>query len=80
MSELQQALIKLENAINELEEMEQASLQSDGQTDLFGNKHEDSEISNHAGHDNVHVLERKEIETRLNNVIGKVENLLAENN
>lgn len=79
MSDLKAALIKLESAVAELENMDQGLQEIKGQADLFLKEGErDYKARALQEGSNVHVLTREELQSRLNNVIGQVENLLQE--
>ena len=72
MSQLQQAIAQLKQAIEKVETATSNGAILAGQQDLFGSGSKSGKASN------VHLLTPKQVETKLNNMIGKVEALLEE--
>ena len=80
MSDLSKAIEQLEQAVEKAEIATQDVNSVDNQQDLFsfGSNNGSNQANSEAQSANVHYLNPKDFEAKLNNVIGKMESMLEE--
>lgn len=82
MSQVQETLEQLEKAVEKMETLvEQGHIVNSQQQDLFALQEQSARNTNtpaNPGNSNVHVLDARELENKLNSVIGKMETLIKE--